>query len=158
VVRSKTSFDVGVVTRVCVRVECIDGSLPKHSSAGDLDIGISTVSKAERGSRPGDDGCSTEFCITAPRPLPEESRARCHRSQLLVGDVVTLIVNLKTEETSPGSGTYGNGRLEFLVNGTYVCEPGGCPLAWSVPIIGTHHQKYHVVAAARTPGIALTFV
>jgi len=158
VVRSSTSFDVGVVTRIRVRVECVDGSLAKHSPAGDLDIGISTVSKAQRGSRPGDDGCSTEFCITAPRPLPEESRARCHRNQLLVGDVVTLIVNLKTEEATPGSGTYGDGRLEFQVNDKYVCDVGGCPLAWSLPIIGTHHQKYHVVAAVRTPGIAMTFL
>merc|ERR1711998_688535 len=106
----------------------------------------STVSKPERGSRPGDDGCKSEFCLTSPRPLPEESKARCARDSLTVGDTVTLLVDLSATDgkdaPGKGGGTYGQGRLEIEVRGRRVG-------AWDVPIIGITHQQYHVVAAVR---------
>jgi len=75
----------------------------------------------------------------------------------VLGDVVTLIVDLamaeKKADASPGAGggTYGVGRLEIEKNGHRVGE-------WEIPIVGITHQRYHVVAAVRTPGVTLTFL
>lgn len=75
-----------------------------------------------------------------------------------MGDTIALDVNLKLDEaekSSAHSGTYGDGQLEIEVNGRYVCDTKGSPVSWRLPIVGMTHQRYHVVAAVRTPGVVL---
>ena len=80
--------------------------------------------------------------------------------QLMVGDVLTLVVNLKEQQVDSGAGQvdsgagpYGEGTLWIEVNDRPVNATG-----WKLPIIGITHKRYHAVAAVRTPGVCLTFL
>lgn len=144
-------------TKVRVQVGCTDGSLALYAPV-DVDIGVSTVSKAERSSRPGDDACATEFCVAAPRALSEAARERCHRHQLLIGDVVELTINLTLTEHNSSNGTYGDGTMQMEVNGRFVSDEHGSPRSFDLPIVGMAHQRYHIVAAIRDPAVSLCFL
>jgi len=145
VIKSLEFLKIGKASCVRVLVECYDDSLSTNQEAGDVDIGITTIRALERGSRVGDD--LNEFCVTSPRPLGPESRAQCYRTQLCIGDVVTLNVSLIEEREK--------GILEILVNGNHPRDETGSPMYWEIPIV---EPGYDVVAAVRTPGVAVRFL
>merc|ERR1711977_315449 len=152
VIKSLESIEVGCISEIQLQIVSTEG---KYASVGDLDIGISTVTNMERGSRPGDDGCTSEFFITSGmRPLGEDSRARCHRRQLTNGDVVTLVVDLRMNGADGGG--KGGGAFEIQVNGKCVEDENGVRKRWKVPVDA--HGNYHVIAAMRSPGVSLSFV
>ena len=122
---------------------------------------ITTIGKNHRRSRLADDGYTTEFCVATQRLLSPEFEARCCRHTLLVGDVVTLLVDLRGEKSGGGGG-----RLKIEVRSRAASE-AAVVFDAEIPLVptgkgaarrGGAKMAYSVVAAARQSNLALRFL
>ena len=176
VIRSAETIQPGAVSRIQLRI-----GKTGVGGVGDFDLGITTVETAQRRSRLGEaaenksltgDSKLVECCITTRVMISRENLEHCFRTALHAGDVVTLIVDLRSR-----AGPDSLGWVHVEVNARRVLDqqipthPGsagaGAGAAAKKPVgkkgkakkkAAPKERAYRVAAAMRESGVSLSFI
>ena len=186
VIRSAETIQPGAVSRIQLRI-----GKNGAGGVGDFDLGITTVETAQRRSRLGEaaenksltgDSKLVECCITTRVMISRENLEHCFRTALHAGDVVTLIVDLRTRagpDTVSTRCLHGGylGWLHMEVNARRVLDqqipthPGsagagtgaaakkpGAKKGKAKKKTAPKERAYRVAAAMRESGVSLSFI